>query len=144
MLHQSQSTQESLQNNIPIHWTGITFFKKQVQWIGTDGSSYCSQPSSKGSDILSGLLSGGGARSKEIFSSHNSRYSKILRMTNGFIITGSTKELLQYCVKLCIEKFLNTRGLSLSEDKTIITHIDKGFDFLRLNVRKSKGKNYLI
>ena len=32
------------------------------------------------------------------------------------------------------------RGLELSTEKTIITHIDKGFDFLGQNVRKNKGK----
>jgi RNA-directed DNA polymerase len=50
-------------------------------------------------------------------------------MTDDFIINRETKELFQDCFKPCIEKFLNTRGLSLSEDKTIIAHIDEGFDF---------------
>ncbi len=36
-------------------------------------------------------------------------------------------------------KFLAKRGLELSEEKTLITHIDDGFDFLGFNVRKFKG-----
>ncbi|MGR2989007.1 hypothetical protein ABMY09_23150, partial [Vibrio vulnificus] len=32
------------------------------------------------------------------------------------------------------------RGLTLSEEKTHITHIDDGFDFLGFNLRKYKGK----
>lgn len=63
-----------------------------------------------------------------------------IRYADDFIITGATKELLQDYVKPLLEKFLNTRGLLLSEDKTIITHIDDGFDFLGFNIRKYKGK----
>lgn len=33
-----------------------------------------------------------------------------------------------------------TRGLELSEEKTVVTHIDEGFDFLGWTFRKFKGK----
>lgn len=36
--------------------------------------------------------------------------------------------------------FLGQRGLKLSEEKTVITHIDDGFDFWGWNFRKFKGK----
>jgi RNA-directed DNA polymerase len=36
--------------------------------------------------------------------------------------------------------FLKERGLELSEEKTHITHIKDGFDFLGFNVRKYSGK----
>jgi RNA-directed DNA polymerase len=36
--------------------------------------------------------------------------------------------------------FLRERGLELSEEKTRITPIDDGFDFLGFNVRKYNGK----
>jgi len=39
-----------------------------------------------------------------------------------------------------IELFMKERGLELSEEKTLITHIDDGFDFLGWNFRKYKGK----
>ncbi len=39
-----------------------------------------------------------------------------------------------------MEAFLRERGLSLSPEKTKITHIDEGFDFLGMNIRKYKGK----
>ena len=39
-----------------------------------------------------------------------------------------------------IRQFLDERGLELSEEKTRITHIDDGFDFLGWNFRKYKGK----
>jgi len=38
-----------------------------------------------------------------------------------------------------IQEFLKIRGLELSEDKTVVTHIDKGFDFLGWHFRKYAG-----
>ena len=59
---------------------------------------------------------------------------------DDFIITGSSKEVLETKVKPLVESFLQERGLELSQEKTKITHIDDGFDFLGVNVRKYKGK----
>lgn len=59
---------------------------------------------------------------------------------DDFIITGSSKEVLEQKVKPVVEAFLSERGLELSREKTKITHIDEGFDFLGINVRKYKGK----
>src|SRR5882762_2459358 len=42
-------------------------------------------------------------------------------------------------VKPCVEAFLAERGLQLSPEKTRITHISEGFDFLGQNVRKYDG-----
>ena len=39
-----------------------------------------------------------------------------------------------------LESFLRERGLTLSMEKTVITHINSGFDFLGWNFRKFKGK----
>ena len=39
-----------------------------------------------------------------------------------------------------VVQFLKKRGLELSFEKTKITHIDEGFDFLGFNLRKYKGK----
>jgi len=47
---------------------------------------------------------------------------------------------LETKVKPVVELFLRERGLELSQEKTRITHIDEGFDFLGINVRKYKGK----
>ena len=64
----------------------------------------------------------------------------MVRYADDFIITGNSKELLENEVKPLVEKFLSTRGLELSPEKTSITHIDKGFDFLGVNIRKYNGK----
>lgn len=59
---------------------------------------------------------------------------------DDFIITGATKEVLENKVKPMVESFLKERGLILSQEKTKITHIEKGFDFLGMNIRKYKNK----
>lgn len=55
------------------------------------------------------------------------------------IVTGSSRELLENEVSPMIEAFLNERGLRLSPEKTKITHIDEGFDFLGQNIRRYNG-----
>src|ERR1035438_8536104 len=64
----------------------------------------------------------------------------VVRYADDFIITGASKEVLETKVKPAIVTFLKERGLELSDEKTRITHIDDGFDFLGFNVRKYAGK----
>ncbi|MFC4349170.1 group II intron reverse transcriptase/maturase [Kordiimonas lipolytica] len=71
---------------------------------------------------------------------HKHNKVSFVRYADDFIITGSSKELLEDEVKPLVEKHLADRGLVLSQEKTRITHIDDGFDFLGWNVRKYKGK----
>ena len=63
-----------------------------------------------------------------------------VRYADDFVITGSSKELLEERVKPLVETFLRERGLELSPEKTRITHVDEGFDFLGQNHRKYRGK----
>jgi RNA-directed DNA polymerase len=52
------------------------------------------------------------------------------------VITSKSKELLEREVQPLVEQFLQQRGLELSPKKTVITHVEKGFDFLGQNVRR--------
>ena len=63
-----------------------------------------------------------------------------VRYADDFIVTGASRDVLELKVKPAIVQFLLERWLLLSEDKTKITHIDQGFDFLGFNVRKYDGK----
>jgi RNA-directed DNA polymerase len=80
----------------------------------------------------------------EHFSARRSDLSRnkvhMVRYADDFVITGTSKELLEMEVKPLIEEFLRQRGLELSPEKTLITHIEDGFDFLGQNVRKYNGK----
>ena len=71
-----------------------------------------------------------------------SRQAKIhvARFADDCIVTAASKEVLEQQVKPAIEAFLHTRGLELSAEKTTITHIDEGFDFLGWHFRKYNGK----
>ncbi len=62
-----------------------------------------------------------------------------VRYADDFIVTAKTEEIAKE-VKELIKNFLKDRGLELSDEKTLITHIDNGFDFLGWNFRKYKGK----
>ncbi len=64
----------------------------------------------------------------------------IIIYADDFIITADTQTVLEHKVKPAVENFLRERGLSLSQEKTKITHINEGFDFLGINIRKYKGK----
>lgn len=65
---------------------------------------------------------------------------KVIAYADDFVITGNSKEVLETKVMPAVVAFLKERGLELSLQKTKITHIDDGFDFLGFNVRKYKGK----
>lgn len=69
----------------------------------------------------------------------NKQKVNMVRYADDFIITGATKEALEDEVKPLIKEFLKVRGLELSQEKTRITHIDEGFDFLGQNIRKYDG-----
>ena len=64
-----------------------------------------------------------------------SRKVNLVRYADDFIITGENREVLEN-VKQDLILFLRERGLELSEEKTLITHISDGFDFLGFNIRK--------
>lgn len=59
---------------------------------------------------------------------------------DDFIITGSTREILEDKVRPVVEVFLSERGLSLSQEKTKISSIQEGFDFLGMNVQKHHSR----
>ena len=64
----------------------------------------------------------------------------LVRYADDFIITGAEKNVLENEVKPLVEQFLRDRGLQLSQEKTCITNIADGFDFLGQNLRKYGGK----
>lgn len=63
-----------------------------------------------------------------------------VRYADDFVITGSSKEVLEEEVLPAVQAFFAERGLTLSAEKTVITHISEGFDFLGQNVRDYNGK----
>ena len=68
----------------------------------------------------------------------------LVRYADDFIVTADTREVLEYEVKPLLENFLRERGLELSAEKTKITHIREGFDFLGQNMRKYGPQEKLL
>lgn len=64
----------------------------------------------------------------------------VIRYADDFIVTGESKQVLQEKVTPAICSFLSQRGLNLSGEKTRITRIEDGFDFLGQQLRKYGDK----
>ena len=62
----------------------------------------------------------------------------LVRYADDFVVTAESRELFEE-IKPLITYFLAQRGLTLSEEKTLVTHISEGFDFLGFNIRKYNG-----
>jgi RNA-directed DNA polymerase len=71
--------------------------------------------------------------------SKNSTKVNFIRYCDDFIVTANSEETARE-IKDKIAVFLKERGLELSDDKTLITNINEGFDFLGWNFRKYNGK----
>ena len=67
----------------------------------------------------------------------------LVRYADDFLITGTSKELLRDQVQPLVAHFLKERGLELSHEKTRITHVEEGFDFLGQNVRRYRNGKVL-
>lgn len=95
---------------------------------------------------------------EDIVKNHKARFQKMvngviiyrhtnrlnfIRYADDFVITGRTPEDLQL-VQKDIEKFFNIRGLELSKEKTHITNIRDGFDFLGFNFRKYPNDKVIV
>jgi len=61
-----------------------------------------------------------------------------VRYADDFIITATSKEFLVNEVKPLVQRFMAERGLTLSESKTLVTHVADGFNFLGWTVRRRK------
>lgn len=64
----------------------------------------------------------------------------VIRYADDFIITGTSESFLKDKIKPEVERFLKIRGLSLSKEKTHITHIKDGFEFLGFHIKKFDNK----
>jgi RNA-directed DNA polymerase len=88
--------------------------------------------------LANGVLDGLQTLLAEHFPSAGKNRTKVhlVRYADDLIITGNSRFLLGHRVEPLVVQFLAERGLELSHEKTRITHIDDGFDFLGQNVRR--------
>jgi len=65
----------------------------------------------------------------------------VVRYADDFVILADSKEFLEIEIKSWVEQFLSARGVALSQEKTRITSITTGFDFLGWHFRKYVPKS---
>jgi RNA-directed DNA polymerase len=68
----------------------------------------------------------------------------LVRYADDFIITGTSKALLRDEVQPLVAHFLAERGLELSHEKTSITRVTNGFDFLGQRVRRYRDGKVIL
>ena len=68
----------------------------------------------------------------------------VIAYADDFVVTAASKELLEEKVIPILTSALGEVGLELSKEKTRITQIEEGFDFLGFNIRKYQNGKLLI
>jgi RNA-directed DNA polymerase len=126
-------------------WLKAGYLEKNVYFATTEGTPQGGIISpalaNRTLDGLEALLAnrfGGTRRQRERNRVHLVRYA------DDFIITGTSAALLRHEVQPLVEHFLAERGLRLSHEKTSLTHIRDGFDFLGQNVRRYGNDKVLL
>jgi RNA-directed DNA polymerase len=124
-------------------WLKAGFVEKHVLFATTEGTP-------QGGIISPALANCALDGLQQLLADHfpNTRQRKckvhLVRYADDFIITGTSKVLLEYEVKPLVAQFLSERGLELSHEKTTITHVDRGFDFLGQTVRRYRDGKVLL
>jgi RNA-directed DNA polymerase len=117
-------------------WLTAGYLEQQVHHPTTTGAP---QGGVISPSLMNLALDGLETALRERFPFHRGRMVNFVRYADDFIITGSTKELLENEVRPLVTQFLAARGLRLAEKKTRITHINEGFEFLGSHIRKYNG-----
>jgi RNA-directed DNA polymerase len=136
-------SQEWLLSHIPMDrkvlrkWLEAGFIEQRVHYPTTAGTP---QGGIISPALMNMTLDGLESLLRTNFPIRNGKKVHLTRFADDFIITGTSREILENEVKPLITEFLNERGLQLSKSKTRTTHINDGFEFLGSNIRKYKGK----
>ncbi len=134
---------EWLLKNIPIKktilnkWLKAGFIENKLQYKTKKGTP---QGGTISPILMNMVLDGIENELKSKFPKWKSHKVNFTRYADDFIITAVDKETITNGIIPLIKNFLKERGLVLSPEKSKITHISKGFDFLSYNFRKYKTK----
>ena len=109
------------------------------------GDVYDSETGTPQGGVISPLLANVALTTLDAFiethyswNSNGNRVNPIVRYADDFVIICKSKTIAVE-IKEAVKRFLHTHiGLTLSEEKTKITHIYKGFNFLGFTIRKYK------
>lgn len=89
--------------------------------------------------VISPLLANIGLHGLETYIKATNPKLGVVRYADDFIVTARDRESLETAQSL-IQAWMSKRGLELSTEKTVITSMEDGFDFLGFNSRHYDGK----
>ncbi|MEG3845986.1 group II intron reverse transcriptase/maturase [Microcoleus sp. herbarium19] len=89
--------------------------------------------------VISPLLANIGLHGLEAYIKATNPKLGVVRYADDFIVTARDKHSLETAQNL-IQAWMSERGLELSSEKTLITSMEDGFDFLGFNSRHYNGK----
>ena len=89
--------------------------------------------------VISPLLANIGLHGLEKYIKSTNSKLGVVRYADDFIVTARDKGSLE-TAQIQIQHWLSERGLELSAEKTLITSMEEGFDFLGFNHRHFNGK----
>jgi RNA-directed DNA polymerase len=89
--------------------------------------------------VISPLLANIGLHGLEIYIKSTNPKLGVVRYADDFIVTARDKGSLEK-TEIQIQQWLSERGLELSAEKTLITSLEEGFNFLGFNHRHYNGK----
>ncbi|MEW5860140.1 MAG: group II intron reverse transcriptase/maturase [Cyanobacteriota bacterium] len=89
--------------------------------------------------VISPLLANIGLHGLETYLKATNPKLGVVRYADDFIVTARDKKSLEVAQNL-IQAWMSKRGLELSAEKTVITSMENGFDFLGFNSRHYNGK----
>jgi RNA-directed DNA polymerase len=118
-------------------WLHAGYLEKDVFFATTEGTP---QGGIASPALANAALDGLETRLTERFGATRSQRTRnkvhLVRYVDDFVITGTSKELLRNEVQPLVAHSLKERGHELSHEKTSITHVDDGFDFLGQQIRR--------
>lgn len=137
--------QVPLDKDILRKWLKAGYLEKHVLFATTEGTP---QGGIISPVLANWALDGLQALLEERFSSTRRQRERnrvhLVRYADDFIITGKSQVLLQYEVQPLVAQFLKERSLELSPEKTRITHVENGFDFLGQTIRRFTDGRIII
>jgi RNA-directed DNA polymerase len=89
--------------------------------------------------VISPLLANIGLHGLETYIKTLNPKFGVVRYADDFIVTAKDRESLE-TAQILIQAWMSERGLDLTIEKTVITSIEDGFDFLGFNSRHYDGK----
>ena len=138
---------EWLLNNIPLEkrilkqWLDAGYMEKQTLYPTPEGTPQ--------GGVISPVLANMALDGLETVVANAAKVAKVrkghtVRYADDFACMAASKEALVDHIKPAIINFLKERGLELSAEKTMITNVYDGFDFLGFNIRKYKKVGKLL